>query len=123
LRLQIPADLPAARHHIHQSLELLRRMGDRQMQARALLRLSAVEFDAREIDAAQYAVEQASVLNRTLGNDWSLVYDLHHLGTICTAAGDVAAAQRHWQEGLATAKGFPHHPLAATLAQLVAGGA
>ena len=95
-------------------LQLSREMGDRKLQARALFRLSQLEADRDELDAAKTNGALGLALCRQLQDSWGTVYVAHHLGQIYDRLGHRAEAQTLWREALELAEPLTH-PLLETL--------
>lgn len=116
-RCQGKAD--SARGFAERSLHLLRRMGDRKMEAWALWRLSKIDADLQDYPRALEEGLQSLKLQRELENSWNEVSVLHHLGEIYGAMNQPDQARRVWTEALDLAEAL-RHPLVERLREYVA---
>ncbi len=91
-------------------------MGDRMTEARALWRLSRIDFDMGDYQAALAACLKSSRLFEQLNYDWGQLFVLGQLGDIYQAMNKPEQARQAWSEALHLGLG-PEHPEFAAIEQ------
>jgi tetratricopeptide (TPR) repeat protein len=110
--------LELAQSFAEKALELCRWMGNRNFAALTLYELSRIHYIRQEFEQAIAVGKEALTLTRELRLDFSLIYNLLHLGYAHHELGRASAACGFWREGLALAEA-QNHPLLGELRQCV----
>ncbi len=87
-RLELAADRYA------ESLDVLRRQGDRKAVATLLNNLAQVERDAGRLEAAYAHLREAMALAEAVGSRWSTILSMHEMASVNARAGDHERAAR-----------------------------